>query len=399
MCLIREAINLAISRRAFLKGAGSLAAVPLVAGLGANVLSTPSPITSHSKATQFHTRLALLGTAGGPLWYPDCDRVSASSALVVGDSIYLIDLGHGSAQRLAQVFNRGNFVNGVQVGNPTYLHNVEALFFTHLHMDHTADYPTLLTVGYGAGMRPDKPLKVIGPGNRGQVEADIYGLNVPLVNEENPSPGTVEMTRYLWQAFAQTINDFTRDIGYPDFTSLVEVSDIRLPRLKDFIDPNTTPCVGMKPFTIYLDHNVRVQATLVDHHQVFPSFAFRFDTQDGSIVFSGDTGPDTKGNLQKLAKGADILVHEVIDPAWITANFPDQSDPSVKATVTHLEAAHTTIEALGAVAKEAEVKTLVLSHIVPGNAPISHLKEVNFSGELIIGEDKMQIGVGKPTTS
>jgi hypothetical protein len=43
------------------------------------------------------------------------------------------------------------------------------------------------------------------------------------------------------------------------------------------------------------DHNVRVHATPVDHHQAFP-----FDTQDGSVVFSGGTGPDTKNNLQTL---------------------------------------------------------------------------------------------------
>jgi hypothetical protein len=75
-------------------------------------------------------------------------------------------------------------------------------------------------------------------------------------------------------------------------------------------------CPAMDPFQIYRDDLVWVSAVLVDHYQVYPSFAFRFDTEDGSVVFSGDTGPDTKGNLQRLAQGADVLVHEVIDEAW-----------------------------------------------------------------------------------
>jgi hypothetical protein len=47
--------------------------------------------------------------------------------------------------------------------------------------------------------------------------------------------------------------------------------------------------------------------------------------------------------------------------------------------------------------RECGVGTLVLSHIVPGNTPVGHLIKAkrNFSGELIIGEDLMQIGMGK----
>jgi len=62
----------------------------------------------------------------------------------------------------------------------------------------------------------------------------------------------------------------------------------------------------MQPFEVYYDDLVRVAAFLVDHHPVFPSFAYRFDTADGSEVFSGDTDPNTNGNLQRLANGADI---------------------------------------------------------------------------------------------
>jgi len=415
MCLIGEAMKYAGSRRTFLKSAGLLAAAPLAGGLVGKARATPSPrVLTDASASGFNTRLVLLGTAGGPTWWPpnpqDPDRdprwinhrASASSALIVGDAMYLVDLGHGSALRLAEAFSSGEFVNGVQKGYPTFLSNLKAVFFTHLHQDHTADYPSLLLCGHGAGIYHEEnpqPVKVVGPGNRRQLEADIYNFQVPVVNPWNPTPGTWEMTHYLWQAYAQTINDFTRDNGWPDFTRMFDVQDVWLPPdLPGFVSPNETPCVAMEPFQIYQDENVVVQATLVDHHQVFPSFAFRFDTPDGSVVFSGDTGPDTKGNLPLLARGADILVHEVIDEAWIDLTFgqAEERTPMDEALVIHLRTAHTPIEEVGKVAEQAGVETLVLNHIVPGNAPIAHLLQAkrHFSGDLVVGEDLMRVGVG-----
>ena len=43
---------------------------------------------------------------------------------------------------------------------------------------------------------------------------------------------------------------------------------------------------------------------------VVPAFAYRFDAADRSIVISGDTTPSA--NLIKLAKHADVLVHEAL---------------------------------------------------------------------------------------
>jgi len=421
MCLIREAIHQGISRRAFLRGTGALAVAPLLTGLGGAIPASVPPTTQRS-AANYHTQLVLLGTAGGPAWYPQSNRVSASSALVVGDAIYLVDLGHGAAQRMAEAFNSAIFVNTpggkTEESQSRFLRNADALFFTHLHMDHTADYPTLLLVGQNAGLGSVKPLTVLGPGDRGQLEENKTGYQGAIVETPGGSttPGTKEMTRLLWQAFAQTINDFTLDNGWIDFTTLVEPqdigwtpgSDIRIPLPGSgpldpnqqcnpyFINPNTTPCPPMDPFRVYEnpDTDVSVWATLVDHHQVFPSFAYRFDTPDGSVVISGDTGANTCGNLKKLAQGADILVHEVIDEVWIEilaqSGVPD-------ALIEHLNSVHTKIGEVGGVAEDCGVKTLVLNHIVPGNAPVGHLVKAkqNFSGELIIGEDLMQIGLGK----
>ena len=72
------------------------------------------------------------------------------------------------------------------------------------------------------------------------------------------------------------------------------------------------------------DENVRVRAALVDHPPVVPSFGYRFDAPDRSIVISGDTKPSE--NLIELARGADVLVHDAFFPEAIdrlVANVPN----------------------------------------------------------------------------
>ena len=136
MSSIREAIRQGISRRAFLQGAGALAAAPLLTDFGGKALAqaaSPEVITSPGKGN-YHTRLVLLGTAGGPVWYPRSNRVSTSTALVVGDTIYLIDLGHGATHRMAEAFNSGIFANTpggkVEEAHSSFLQHADALLQT-----------------------------------------------------------------------------------------------------------------------------------------------------------------------------------------------------------------------------------------------------------------------------
>ena len=406
----------------------NLVAVRDVADGLSGLTGQPASVIAPDGTSNYRTRLVLLGTTGGVTWWTGADRASSSSVLVVEDTLYIIDLGQGSTSRLSEVFNSDINVDStgrkIEGDSPTFLENAKVLFFTHLHQDHTADYPSFLLIGPGAGlgrytnrstgMVTIDPIMVIGPGNRGELEADKNnyikkGGHIVSTDSANPAlitttPGTRQMTSLIWQAYAQTINDMTLDNGYNDFTTLVRVREIGgtepedIPMPLSVTDPNNDTCPAMDPFEVYEDENVRVTAILVDHHQVYPAFAYRFDTADGSVVFSGDTGPDTKGNLQRLSKGADILVHEVIDPAWIDQQFGNPEPGTQKdALKTHLMQSHTTIDAVGTVATDCGVPTLVLNHIVPGDTPDTSLQQAkqNFSGTLIIGEDLMEIGIGK----
>jgi ribonuclease BN (tRNA processing enzyme) len=410
------------ARRSLLKGAGALALAPLLMGFGGNQpYATVPAIKQKSDAGKYNTKLILLGTTGGMTWWPGSNRANNAQALMVGDAVYVIDLGAGACQRLSEAFNWGHFVQfqgqPMQLELSDFLTNVRALFFTHMHLDHLGDYPMFLEVGVRAGLASKDKLKIFGPCDRGRLDEMKSGYTGTIMRAESPdpalatpTPGIRRTTELLLQTFATTFNNCTHDEGYPDIPKLIDVRDIGdpqgVPWPKEFSVPDPAKpwtvaqtCPAMDPFEIYRDNLVRVSAILVDHHQVYPSFAFRFDTDDGSLAISGDTGPNTNGNLQKLAKGADVLVHEVIDRYWIEAAYKGvkEGDP-LWPLYDHVVTAHTSSKDVGKVAAECGVKKLVLSHIAPGNTPLSRLQAArdNFSGAFVVGEDLMRIGVGKP---
>jgi ribonuclease BN (tRNA processing enzyme) len=191
---------------------------------------------------------------------------------------------------------------------------LRAIFQTHLHSDHTIDYPNIPIFGIFNGLPGVRArVEVYGPGDRG-VLPPVFGNRPPppVVAPERPTPGIQAMTELLYRASATDLNDRLRDTAAADPRALIQAYDIQLPAGAGD-DPNARPDPPVAPWTVYEDERVRVSATLVQHAPVFPSFAFRFDTDDGAVVFSGDTGPTD--NLVRLAEGADVLVHEAIDRA------------------------------------------------------------------------------------
>lgn len=327
----RDAWSSAISRRTLLGGATAAAAVGAFT-LGSDTASADDARGHPGSARGYASRLVLLGTAGGPIWYPNTTRLGISSAVVAGDAVYLVDFGDGAGQRFKEAALIPRELQ--TVGGNWGEEKTRGMFVTHLHSDHIADYFHHFVLGWSNGLRrrPKEMAKiqVYGPGRRTDEQGNdvlepIWTSpgepppDIQVQNPENPVPGIVDTTNYFMQAFALDINDRMRDGRNPALSTYFDVHDIAIPTGYGY-HPNTNPHPRIEPWLVHEDDRVRVTATLVDHFPIVPAFGFRFDTDQGSVVFSGDTAPSD--NLVRLARGADILVHEVIAEQWVESLYP-----------------------------------------------------------------------------
>jgi ribonuclease BN (tRNA processing enzyme) len=278
------------------------------------------------------TRLVLLGTAGGPT--PKADRSAPAQAIVVGDRIYLVDCGDGVARQLAIA--------------RLPIRQLRAVFITHQHSDHNAGYGPLFLLGWTAGI--EKPVDTFGP------------------------PPLEKMTRQLLDAYEFDLTVRMKDEGRPPLGPLVRPHEIT------------------RDGEVFSDDRVKVTAARNHHPPIEHSFAFRFDTADRSIVISGDTS--YSDNVLTLARGADVLVHEVLHrPFWERKDAP--LTPEIR---RHIIASHTDAEDLGRLAAAAGVKTLVLSHFVPSE-PTGHVPDEvwlaaarrHFKGKVVLGRDLLEL--------
>ena len=110
------------------------------------------------------------------------------------------------------------------------------------------------------------------------------------------------------------------------------------------------------------DERVKVTALKVVHGLLENCFAFKFETKDKKVVFSGDTIYFPP--LIEFSKDADLLVHEVMLERGI--NVLAERLKKVKPNlIDHLMISHTTAEDAAKLAKEANVKHMVFNHYVP----------------------------------
>lgn len=307
-----------MNRRTFLAGAAMLAPVPRWLG---------------RKTRGKHTRLILLGTAGGPRPHPT--RSYPAQVIVAGDAAYVVDCGNGVARQL------------VAAGVP--LRTIRDVFVTHHHSDHDADYGTLLLIAWTAGLRT--PVDTWGP------------------------PPLLRITDAFFEMSATDIDARIADEGRPPLRPLVRPHELR------------------GGGVVLEDANVRVTAAVVQHPPMALALAYRFDAPDRSIVISGDTVRSDA--LVALARGADVLVHEALIPEAVdrlVANVPNAPDLE-RSILSH----HTSAEDAGRVAQAARVKTLVLSHLIPADDPSVpdsvwiEAARRHFDGRVIVGHDLLEI--------
>jgi ribonuclease Z len=119
-------------------------------------------------------------------------------------------------------------------------------------------------------------------------------------------------------------------------------------------------------FTVLEKAGLKITAITVDHAPVAPAVGYRFDYAGRSVVISGDTVYSK--NLERASKGVDLLVHEVLQKAIIGSVSQAMADRGIdrlsKLSGDVLEY-HTSPAEAVQLAREAGVRNLVFSHIVP----------------------------------
>ncbi|MBD8042220.1 MBL fold metallo-hydrolase [Arthrobacter sp. Sa2BUA2] len=324
-----------------------------------------------------------LGTAGGPRWWKDhqgTPRFGIATAVVVNGTWYLVDCGQGAGRQANAA--------GLDMAN------LGGIFITHMHSDHTVDLPSLLLFGaFELKNTPRGPIPVVGPGDRGKLPPlSPRATAVPVpVAPERPTPGVAGLVEGLLAAYATDCNDRIFDSLAKSPAEQFQPREITLPAGLGF-DPDTNVTPEMEPIEVFRDKNVTVTAVLVDHHPTAPAFAFRFETESGSVTISGDTAPCA--NMVRLARGTDLLLHEAINLDILARQYTDAQ--MLQATMDHHRRAHTTAAEAGRIASEAGVRHLALHHLVPSYSPPEAWAEARttFTGNLSIPEDLEVIPFG-----
>jgi len=296
------------------------------------------------------TRLIMLGTQGGP--NVNLMRAETSNVVVADGQPYLVDCGYGAVRGL------------VEAGIP--LPSVQNVFLTHLHDDHTVDLAALLSLKWTGGNNVPQPVAVYGPyGTKAMVDGAIAffkaNADIRIVDEgRSVRPEAVFAGHDLTAA---TVTEVFRD----ERVTVKAVENAHFPdRAKEKMP--------------------------------YRSFAYRFDTPDRSIVFSGDT--PYSASLVELARGADYFVCEAmtLGSRQQFAGNAGGANGGGESIGRHVLETHSSTEDVGRMATEAKVKTVVLYHLVPGanrgNATddiyISEVRKT-FDGPVIVGRDQLRI--------
>ena len=273
------------------------------------------------------TEVILTGT-GYPRPHPD--RAGPGALVRSGDVNLQFDAGRGTVMRLAAL--------GVSC------RRLSALFVTHHHSDHLVALPDVALTRWIARDRDlnDAPLDIIAP--------------------EGPAARFAERVLEPWaDDIAVRVAQTGRD---------------------------TEPGVRCRPFAlgdgtveVWRDGAVTVSACAVHHEPVRPAVAYRVDTPDGAVVISGDTRACEEVGV--LARGADVVVHEVIRSRAVRGTFADS---------VALYHAHSV--ALGEMMSATDVPVLMLTHISPApetatdeEALAREIREGGYRGEIFVGRD------------
>jgi len=278
--------------------------------------------------------------AGTPT--PTPHRFGSAFAVQVGGEYLMFDCGPAATHKLVKM---GIF--------PT---QVDYLFFTHHHFDHDVDYPCFLLCRWDQSVGKEQTLQVFGP-------TLTQTLTERIIGEQG--------------VFA---HDWKARVNHPLSQRVFVNRGGTLPR-----KPPHVLAKDVGPGPVHRGREWAVSAAPAEHVQPYlDSLAYRLDSAEGSIVFTGDTQPCR--SVVDLARGADMMLCMCWDDQermQANGEAPGQCGTTGAAQM----------------AQEAGVKKLVLVHIGPHlstHGPmekgIGDVRRI-YSGEIIFADELLALRV------
>ena len=284
-------------------------------------------------------RIHVLG-AGTPT--PTPTRFGSSFAVEVAGDQLMVDCGPAATYKLVKA--------GLW---PT---NIDYLFFTHHHFDHDVDYPCFLLCRWDQSIGKENRLQVYGPTLTERITEGILGEDGLFAHD--------------WKA----------RVAHPVSQQVYVNRGGTLPR-----DPPDVSANDIGPGRVHSAADWEVTAARAEHVQPYlDSLAYRLNSPEGSIVFTGDTEPCE--SVVNLARDADAMLCMCWDDQEtmeLNGEAPRQCGTTGAARM----------------AQEAGVKKLVLVHVGPhlsGHGAmekgIGDVKAI-YDGELVFSDELMAIDV------
>jgi len=130
------------------------------------------------------------------------DRSMSGYAIRAADCLVLLDCGDGVIRR------------GLEAGLPMI--EIDAILFTHLHLDHIADLPPLLWALHGEGqIRAHRPLHLYGPGGLRSFFNGLSGLYGEWIEKLPPPVVVREVNRECFSVGPWTVETLPMNHGLP----------------------------------------------------------------------------------------------------------------------------------------------------------------------------------------
>ncbi len=293
------------------------------------------------------TRFELIfcGT-GTPQFFPD--RSQPCLGVVAAGKFFLFDAGQNASRQMSAT------------GSP--FTKLEAVFLTHLHSDHMSGVADVLHSSWLMGRQHD--VGVVGP------------------------PGTQQLIDGIHQGYANDIEERQRVLGVEYLEAKVTLAEAT-----EVVIDNEEAVI------VYDADGLVVEAFRVDHPDWPYAYGYRISYGGKTVVVSGDTKYTPA--IAKHARGADMLIHEAVNldmMEQIASALREFGGPVNPDRLALISAVHTPTLEVARVAKEADVATLVLTHLIPP-IPANFVAEEHYSqgmdeiyeGELVMARDGMRI--------